>query len=340
MNAHAYTSPALSRLNPTLARRQPQALAKPTRAQSVVELVLFAVFGVSIILSAIALYSMYSPAHKSVPNRVADGLRSGRVNVLIIGTSGKGRSVSTHSVTLLSVQPRAGGVAMISLPRDLWVRVSHYGSHRLASAWNIGDSSGYPGEGAGLVSDTVENTIGQPVHAYLRIDTADLRRTIDDLGGIDLVVAHPFYERAKGDRFREGPVHLTGERAVRFAQSNQVSGPQGTRHARELRQQQVIAAVLVKLTGATEETRTKLARSGRITTSSTNLTTEQIDELSAMMRAKPIRNVTLEPLVTQFEVRSFFDAGLAVRPAGGDYSKMRALARNVFAGAQPLASVH
>jgi LCP family protein required for cell wall assembly len=339
MNAHAHAVPAYSRLDPSLARR-PATSAKPTRAQSAVELTLFAVFGLSIILSAIALYSLYSPAHKRVPNRMAEGISSGRVNVLIIGTSGNGRTLTTQSLTLLSIRPRSGAAAMISLPRDLWVRVSHYGSHRLASAWTIGESSGYPGEGAGLVSDTVENTIGQPVHAYIRVDTADLRSTIDQLGGVDINVPHSFYERGKRDRFQAGLTHMNGERAVRFAQSTLVRGPQGARFARELRQQQVIAAVMLKLTEASPDVRAKLAKSGLVATSSTNLTRGQVDDLCSMLRPKEIRNVTLEPLLTQFEVRSFFDRGLAVRPAGGDFTKMQELARNVFAGAQPLAAVH
>lgn len=340
MNAHAYASPGYSRLDPALVNRLPRSAARPTRTQSAVELTLFAVFGISIILSAIALVAMYSPSHKLVPNRVADGVRAGRVNVLIIGTSPNGRGIATQSLTLLSVRPGDDAAAMIALPRDLWVRVGHYGSHRLANAFNIGESSGYPGEGPGLMSDTVENVIGQPVHAYIRVDARDLRTTIDRLGGIDVVIPHAFYDRARQDRFYAGPAHLTGERAVRYAQSPNVVGPQGAPQARELRQQQIIAAVVQKLTNVTPEVRERLAASGQIAASSTNLTPEQIDDLSTDVRAAQVRSVTLDPLVTQFQVRSFFDAGLAVRPRSGDFTKMQELTRNVFAGAQPLAVLH
>ena len=336
MNAHAYASPAYSRLDPAFARHFPNISAKPTRTQSAVELTLFAVFGISIVLALIALYAMYSPEHRLVPNRFAEGVTAGRVNVLIIATSPSGRSVSTQSLTLLSLQPgkQQSQAAMISLPRDLWVRVGHYGSHRLASAFNIGESSGYPGEGPGLVSDTVENVIGQPVHAYVRVDVSDLRSTIDALGGIDVVVPHDFYERAKKDRFKSGPLHLNGERAVRYAQSTAVTGPQGTRHARELRQQQVIATVVQKLANAAPQVRARLSGS------STNLTPEQVDLICSQVGSAPIRNVTMEPLVARFEVQSIFDAGEAVRTRTGDFSKVQELARNVFAGAQPIAAVN
>jgi LCP family protein required for cell wall assembly len=341
MTANAFLSPAYSRLDSSLTNRGPRTAAKATRAQSAVELTLFAVFGLSIVLTAIALFAMYSPEHQLVPNRVADGMKAGRVNILIIGTSKDGRSVSTQSLTLLSVRPQSSQAAMISLPRDLWVHVGHHGSHRLAAAMNIGESSGYPGEGPGLVSDTVENVIGQPVHAYIRVDAADLRTTVDALGGIDVVVPHAFYERSKKDQFRAGLVHLNGERAVRYAQSEAVRGPQGARFARELRQQQVIAQVVRKLTQAPPQVRARLAASGLIgRSSSTNLTAQQVDQLCAQVASAAVRNVTIEPLVTEFEVRSLFDAGAAVRPRTGDYSKVQELARNVFAGAQPIAAFH
>lgn len=340
MNVHAYAQTVYSRLDDSTFLRRPRAAARPTTAQSIVEKALFVVFGLSIILALIALYAMYSPAHRRVPNRVAAGIRTGRVNVLIIGTTGSGRSTTTQSLTLLSIRPGTSQAAMISLPRDLWVRVSHYGSHRLASALNIGESSGYPGEGPGLVSDTVEDVIGQPVHAFLRVDSTDLRTTIDLLGGIDIVAPHTFYERSHGDRFKAGPLRLSGERAVRYAQSTAVRGPQGARYARELRQQQVIAAVVEKITQAPPQVRRRLAGSGLFgTTSATNLTMQQIDLLSNHVAAASVRNVTLEPLVTEFEVRSLFEAGEAVRPRNGDFGKLREIAANVFAGAQPIATV-
>lgn len=340
MNAHAYAPPAYSRFDEsTLTGRRARTIAKATRTQSAVELTLFTVFGVSIVLSVIALFTMFSPDHKMVPNRVAEGLKSGRVNVLIIGTSRAGRATATESVTLLSLRPGQPQAAMISLPRDLWVHVSHYGSHRLANALNIGDSSGYPGEGPGLVSDTVENVIGQPVHAYIRVDSADLRTTIDMLGGVEVVSPHAFYERSHKDHFTAGVLHLSGERAIRYAQSTAVRGPQGARYARELRQQQVIAAVVQKLTTASPQVRARLASSGLLgSSSSTNLTTQQVDQLCGQLAEASMKHVTIEPLVTQFEVRSFFEAGEAVRPRSGDFGKVQELARNVFAGAQPIAA--
>ena len=124
MNAHAYPSPVYSRFDDsTLTGRHKAEVAKATKVQSAVEWTLFGVFGLSIVLAVVALYSMFSPDHKLVPNRVNEGLKSGRVNVLIIGTSRTGRATATESLTLLSLRPGAPQAAMISLPRAVSIAI-------------------------------------------------------------------------------------------------------------------------------------------------------------------------------------------------------------------------
>lgn len=336
-----YATPSYSRLSADMTGRfrRSAAVAKPTRVQAALEMTLFAVFGISIILSLIALYSLYSPSHQAVPNRFAAGVASGRVNVLIISSTQRRNAVTTDSLTLVSVKPDTGQTALISLPQDLWVKVKNYGSHRLGSALNIGESGGYPGEGPGLVSDTVEGVTGQPVHAYVRIDSSDLRTTIDALGGIDVIVPHTFVEGRGRDRFAEGPAHLDGTRAVRYAQSMQVRGPQGTRGAREMRQQQVMAAVIQKIAQSPEARQRLVAGKLYGEDSSSNLTAQQADQLCSSISSAPsIKHVTLEPLVAEFEVSSVFEAGAAVRPRHGNFEQVQAVARNVFAETQPLAA--
>src|SRR5437016_1313567 len=61
---------------------------KPTGAESTIEYILFAVFGTLIILALVAIYTIYSPRHREVPNRIADGLKQDRVNILLFGIGG------------------------------------------------------------------------------------------------------------------------------------------------------------------------------------------------------------------------------------------------------------
>src|SRR5947209_13122529 len=75
-----FAVPAYSRLHPdTLTfRRPPSDKPTPTKVQSAVELTLFAVFGISLAVAAIAFFTVNSPSHREVPNSVAAGLAAGR----------------------------------------------------------------------------------------------------------------------------------------------------------------------------------------------------------------------------------------------------------------------
>jgi len=333
MHSEIITTPAFSRLDPeTTARLRRGRSGKATRAQSAVEYTLFAVFGLTIVLSLVALIVINSPQHKMVPNHVADGLTQGRVNILVIGTTTRDGRTDTDSIMLVSVKPQTHQTAMISVPRDLWVRMGRYGTHRLGAAEAVGQASGYPGEGTGLTADTVEQVTGQPVHAYVRLEGKDLKSTIDAMGGIDIDVAHSFFESKSRDRFYRGTQHMDGQRAIRFAKSHAVVGPQNDRFAREMREQQVIVAVLKKLETLPAQQRDGLLHTRIFNgTSSTNLESSQIALLTGAVHTDAVQHVSLEPLMTVIDLPSIGDTDEAVQPRGGDFTQLRSIARDVFA---------
>ena len=332
-------TPAYSRLDPdaSAALRRRRAAAQATKTQSAVEYILFGVFGLTVVLTAIALFALNSPSHRLVPNRVADGLRADRVNVLLIGTSTKtrpsGEEVAIDSLMLLSLKPSTHQTALLSIPRDLYVKLARYGEHRLASAHTIGDASGYPGEGAGLTTDTVEQVIGEPVHAFIRLDGPDLMKAIDRVGGVDIRVARGLYEYKTRDRFTAGMQHLDGARAFRYAMSPYVVGPQADRFARQARQAQVIGALVTKLSETNGRADWLTAAIGG-QHSTTNLTPEQLAMVrSVMTGSSDVAQATLEPLVDVQSVDIVGDAAReVVRPRGGDFNGIRQVARDLFAG--------
>ncbi|HEV7427715.1 MAG TPA: LCP family protein [Thermoanaerobaculia bacterium] len=326
-------------------RRPPSEKAAPTKVQSAVELTLFTVFGISVIVALIGFFAVNSPSHREVPNSVAAGFAAGRVNVLLIGMTkvpppdGDGTEMMTDSLTLLSLRPSSHEVAMMPIPPELWLRVGHFGMHRLASAQSIGESSGYPGEGPALAIDTIQSATGQPVHAFLRMDDEALKSVVDALGGVDVVVRHAFYERHTRRRFARGPIHVDGATALLFT-SPHVNGRESGRFAREARQQQLLAAVITKLSRSSADVRARaLAVPATSTTSATNLTRLQLDQLFGAFADGSIRYVSLKPFIDQVEVQSFSEkAGPAFTPHGGDFTRIRALAGSIFGAQAPTAA--
>ena len=335
-----FAVPAYSRLNPdTLTfRRPPSEKPAPTKVQSAVEYTLFTVFGISLIVAAIAFVALNSPSHRSVPNSVAAGLAAGRVNILLIGMTkvpppeGDGVEMMTGSMTMLSLRPSTHQLAMIAIPPDLWLRLGRFGMHRLGSAQAIGESSGYPGEGPALAIDTITAATGQPIHGFLRMDDTALQSTIDALGGVDVPVRNAFFERRAHRLFTTGVTHFDGANAILFT-SPYVDGPEGERFAREARQQQVLAAVIEKLSNSSADLRARAAIvPAKSTMTATNLTHEQIDQLFGAMTAQAsIRYASLQPFVDPIEVQSFSEhEGQAVKPHHDDFQQIKQLADGVF----------
>jgi LCP family protein required for cell wall assembly len=312
--------------------------AKPTRGQSAVELSLFAVAGVLMILALVALYTSFSPSHKIVPNRVADGLKQDRVNIVLFGVGGASHPRHDNladSIMLLSLKPSTKQAAIVSVPRDLWVRVSGHGTHRINYAHEIGEQGGYPGEGAGLLCDTVSGVFHQPIHAYVRIDFAAFEKLINNVGGIDVYCQHGFYDYLFRDGFVQGWHHFDGKRALAYARYRYVLGFEGDNYARELRQQQVVSALRDKMQrlGPQQALRVVQAATTLSSATKTNLTAAQLLSLYGTfhdIKQEQVRHVSLKPLTEPFEVTGLSEPGEAVRTRAGNFADLQRLESAVF----------
>lgn len=311
-----------------------------------VEWILFTVAALIVIIGLLALYTQYAPSFKKVPNTVAAGFKEDRINILLIGVGGpthpgEGKDLA-DAIMVLSLKPSTKQAALISLPRDFYVRIGRYGVHRLNAAHGIGEEGGYPGGGPALLMDTVEQIAGQKMHAYIRVDFAAFEKIIDELGGVDIYVYRPFYDYMFKDRFSAGWQRMTGKRALRYARARYIEGSaEGNNFARELRQQQVISALRDKLRGLTPQQALRLVQIARTVSqySDTNLTTGQMIELYSIfhdMKSDNVRHVSLAPFTDIFMVTDPADPGEAVRPRTGDFNEIHVVARSVFTSSKPI----
>ncbi len=335
------SKPAFSRLDPEKSGKfqRPNLPATASRGHKTVEYILFGTLFVILVLAVLALYTTYSPRHRAVPNTVDEGLKSDRVNVLLIGIGGDshigGGKQLADSLMLVSLKPSTRNASVISIPRDLYVKIGRFGQHRINQAHAIGSDSGYPGSGAGLTVDTVSGIFAQPIHGFVRLDFAAFEKIIDDLGGIDINVPRGFYDYLFKDRFVAGPQHMNGKRALRYARYRYVIGEEGDGFAREIRQQMVMDAVQEKLRARSPADLIRLLQTLKTVSNhtETNLTTPQIISLYRTFRdvdRKKIRHLNLKPYMQVFQLKTITDPGEAVRPKVGNFSEVQALARDPF----------
>jgi LCP family protein required for cell wall assembly len=333
-----------TRYNPPLAPRYD----KPTKKKKgAAEYLMYGFVVVLVAIVAIAAYAHFAPAMKEVPNRVAEGFDQDRINLLLIGIGGdahpgEGKDLA-DSIILVSLKPSTRQAALVSLPRDLYVPMDHgVGMQRLNAAHALGGRMGFKGKGPGFLVHTVQNLLGEPVHAYARIDFKAFEKVIDAMGGIDVYVYRPFYDYLFKDGFEKGWHHLNGKRALRYARYRHIRASyEGNNFGRELRQQQVVDAIRDKMKNleAAQILRlSKLAMNSSDFTS-TNLTTPQMVELYTTFRntkRADVRHVSLKKFTKIVKLTEPHLYGEAVAPPKNDYTKIREVVRTVFNGREPI----
>lgn len=181
---------------------------------------------------------------------VLKGSERDRINILLLGIGGgthDGPNL-TDTMILASIKPSTEQVAMVSVPRDLYVQIPGYWSSKINAAHAFAEDS--DGTGIEVAKETIgQIVLGQPVDYYVRLDFDGFRQAIDDLGGIDVTVPQGFYDYHKKVTFTAGVERMTGERALAFSRARYVEGPEGSDFARASRQQLIIKALRDQILG-------------------------------------------------------------------------------------------
>lgn len=146
-----------------------------------------------------------------VPRRAPETHRAHRlINIMLLGSDAQTEDnfIRTDTMLVVSLNVETGSVAMLSLPRDLFVYIPHGNMGRLNTAFGIGENLKWePGRGFGLLRQTIFYNFGINVHYYARVDFAGFEAIIDRLGGVDIAVDcayRDYYPVGDADERRSG----------------------------------------------------------------------------------------------------------------------------------------
>jgi LCP family protein required for cell wall assembly len=126
--------------------------------------------------------------------------QNGRTNILLAGVStddpGHQGANLTDSIMLISLDTRNHKATLISIPRDLWVKIPGYGHAKINVANSYGDQShfsqpGYPPGGIGLLEETLSEKLQIPINYYAKINYAAFRDMVNAVGGIKVTIHSP-----------------------------------------------------------------------------------------------------------------------------------------------------
>lgn len=203
-----------------------------------------------------------------------EGEADDRINILLLGIGGEGHDggKQTDSMMVASIKPSTNQVGLLSLPRDLIVKIYDDNNPKLWEGRKI--NLAYELGGADLAIEKTTEVTDLKIHYYILIDFTGFKKMVDDINGIDVEVERSFtglygskelsmpcptsqtYHLEDGDYcsipFQRGVKTMDGEQALIFSRIRKLApgslnAEEGTDFARAQRQQKILESFKEKL---------------------------------------------------------------------------------------------
>jgi LCP family protein required for cell wall assembly len=157
----------------------------------------------------------------------------------------------SDTIMIWRANPDTDQLAVLSLPRDLYVDIAGGRKARINSAYERNDPT--------RLIDTIYLNFGIPIDHYVQVDFCAFKRLVDAVGGVGIPFEFPARDRRSGLAIEEtGCVNLTGDDALAYVRSRhyQYEDPPGSDNwktdgtsdfGRIARQQDFLRRVLTKV---------------------------------------------------------------------------------------------
>ncbi len=129
----------------------------------------------------------------------------------------------SDTIMIWRTNPEDDQLAVLSLPRDLYVDIAGGSKARINSAYRRNDPS--------RLIDTIFLNFGVPVDHYVQVDFCAFRELVDAVGGVEVPFEFPARDTASGLRIEEvGCVNLDADMALAYVRSRkyQYESPPGS----------------------------------------------------------------------------------------------------------------
>lgn len=271
-----------------------------------------------------------------------EGEQDGRINILLIAIGGEGHSGQNLADTIMvaSVRPQSNEVALLSIPRDLYVQVpgeNYYSKINSVHAYGEAERKDH---GPEVLREKVSEITGLPIHYYARVDFNGFKSIVDAVGGVNITIENSFYDFWHKINFSAGTEKMDGERALAYVRARYVEGPEGGDFKRNQRQQQILLALREKVFSVNTAFDFQ-AVNGILNSLSNNIRTDmqiwemkRFFELARLVNPDQFHSVVLTTghngvLVGDTEILGDTPASI-LRTRTGDYSEIQSIAANIF----------
>jgi LCP family protein required for cell wall assembly len=163
--------------------------------------------------------------HKKV--NVIGGSKLAPFTILLVGSDSRAGAVGSgfkvgssttqsenlsDSIILARVAPATHQMALLSIPRDLWVSIPGVGDGKINAAFAGGDPS--------RLIEVIEKDLGLPVNHFAEVSFDAFEQIADAVGGVEQYFPTPARDAYSGlDVAQAGCVELRGDQALAFVRS-------------------------------------------------------------------------------------------------------------------------
>lgn len=263
------------------------------------------------------------------------GENKDRVNILLLGMGGSehpGGQLSDTNI-LFSYQPSTGKTAMVSIPRDLYVKIPGVGYNKLNYANAVG--------GPELAVQTLEPILDQKIPYFVQVDFTAFKDIVNQVGGISVdvpqPVSDPYYPAPNMIDYQPfylsaGKQNLNGDVALKYVRSRETTSD----FDRSARQQMVIMAIKDKALSAGVLTSPKkilgivstLTKHLRI-----NFSPKEVERLLALVKnidSSKVQSYVLDNSTNGFLVADTSLGGYYLRPKSNNYEQIQEYVDGIF----------
>ena len=240
---------------------------------------------------------------------------NGHTNILLVGVGGVEHDGAnlTDTMMIASIDHTNNSVALLSIPRDLYVNVPKLGNSKINAVYDFAlkQETGIANVGSNATTlpsysqvqsamtnleDMVETISGVDIQYFLKVDFQGFIEVVDILGGIDVDVPRDLIDKEYPNEsygyetfaVRKGMRHFDGKTALKYARSRHSTSD----FDRSQRQHMIMKAVLKKL--------------------------EQKDYLTNPSQLKRMYYAVSENVVTNLELREIVSLGAFAKNLQGE----------------------
>lgn len=128
-----------------------------------------------------------------------------------IGDTNETSGRRSDTIILMHVDEVLSSIALTSIPRDLWIDIPGHETNRINAAYGYGEA---------VLVDTVQTSLGVPIHHYVEVDFNSFKSIIAAIDGVEMCFDYPTRDLNTGLNVPEPGCHvLDAVQSLAFARS-------------------------------------------------------------------------------------------------------------------------